>query len=166
MEIALPFDSFRFKMLRNGALSDMSVNGSITPVAFSFQIEANRTFRLQRSLVRIVDRSIRPDLFGGIAALTNGITIELQDADSNVLLDFMDGKTVQDNSDFSHLAGVDSQVDPASVPSNDDAYLVRWTLEKAGAAFKMTNRQKLVFTINDDLTELTHFETVIQGVYV
>ncbi len=104
--------------------------------------------------------------FAGLgSALTNGLKVELQDADSNVLFDFMNGYTIKTNEDFDALAGVDTVVEPSA---GDDSMPVRWTIARAiprSHGLVVDAGHKIVVTVQDNLTNITKFRAMLQGRY-
>jgi len=153
---------FVFSFLRNGAESkDMAVDGSSTPVVFKYTGTGNGLYAYRINWI-IADAGIRIyDFFGGVAALTNGITIKAIAADdSTVLIDFTNGEPIKRNAEFSSLAGTDA---PILDSVGTDILSVRWTLEKAGEPFKLGLGESIQVTIQDDLTGLTEMSAMIQG---
>jgi len=111
---------------------------------------------------KIRDASIRLNRFAGIAALTNGLKIEQHSADGVVLFDFLDGETIKALDDFAPLAGVDA---PSVAGTGDDTWMLRWTIAKCGTPLTLQAGEKLVVTVQDDLTDLTEFYLEVQGAW-
>ena len=154
-----------FSHFRNGVgatSSHMNVNGLGAPIYFDY-VAVDPIFWAERVNIDISDGAILADGFGGRAALTNGLTLKYHDSDDSVLLDFLDGLVLKENHEWSHLAGVDVDRD-TQVGNTDDSLIVRWTIAKAGAPLKMVSGQYLRVTVQDDLSDLTHYEMNIQGV--
>ena len=153
---------FIFSFLRNDSeAKNMAVDGSSTPVIFKY-VGVNNGLDVYRINWIIADAGIRIyDRFGGIAALTNGITIKAIGADdSTVLIDFTNGEPIKRSSDFASLAGTDA---PVSDSLGTDIMPVRWTLQKAGIPFRLNLGESIQVTISDDLTGLTEMSAMIQG---
>lgn len=147
---------------------DMNTNsgtGSPAPSVFEYQVPANRTFKLVRINFIIVDGSINPGDFGGISgALTNGCLFQIIDDDgSTEALDFTGGVPIATNADFGPLAGVDI---PISELVGDDQLPIRFTIAKAGAMMRLTAGQRVRWTNRDNVSAITKFRAMVQGVLV
>lgn len=68
--ISLPFSNW----FENNGSNDMKVNGSVTPVLFSVNAVPDFDIYIKTVSVRISDAAATLDKFGGLAALTNGIS--------------------------------------------------------------------------------------------
>jgi len=153
-----------FQFLRDEANSrDMNADGS-TPIEFFVENNETdgRTLVIERVCGKIRDASIRLNRFAGIAALTNGLKIEQHSADGVVLFDFLDGETIKALDDFAPLAGVDA---PSVAGTGDDTWMLRWTIAKCGTPLTLQAGEKLVVTVQDDLTDLTEFYLEVQGAW-
>lgn len=158
--------SFVYKLLRNplNDSDDMNVDGSITPVTFSYTVPADRIFELWRINWHIIDESIRADGFGGLTVLTNGMLLRIVKANEDVELDFTDGAPIKRHSEFSHLAGIDLFPDTTGVGQAEDALSIRWTIARAGRTMLLTAGQSIEFVVRDDIDGLTHFQAMVQGI--
>lgn len=64
--------------LLNGAAFNMNVNGSVTPAVFSFSPASNETWYLSGLSIFMNDNgTTTPGKFGDLAALTNGLQIQV-----------------------------------------------------------------------------------------
>lgn len=166
-DAALP-ENFVFEFIRASDSPEMHVNGAVGDLEFEWEVPVGRVFMLTRVNWRIQDASVRADGFGGLAALAegDGCLLQIIDADTTtVLLDFMDGEEIRRHHDFNHVAGVDVDVDTSGVGGAQDSLAIRWTVEKAGDAMELTAGQIIRFTIRGDLSGLTLFDAMVQGVY-
>lgn len=153
--------SHTFVMLKDGASSDMAVDGT-TPVEFDYQVPAGERFDLERINIVITDTNITNDKFGGITALTNGLTVEVIESDGTTLaFDFTADKKIRTNTDFAFFAGSDTEIFGSGLV---DAVLVRWTISKAGAPLRLDRQQYLRVTVSDNLTGLTSMGIMVQGI--
>lgn len=143
---------------------DMDTDSDVTPSVFEYQVPAGKTFKHERINFEIVDGSIAPNSFGGVAGpLTNGCLFEIIDDDgSTQLLDFTGGLPIARNADFSLLAGVDTVITPAA---GDDHLPIRFTVAKAGAPMLLTVGQRIRWTNRDDISGITVFRAMVQGVF-
>lgn len=130
-------------------------------VATDFKIVASTETEMQitRILFKMRDANMRLNQFGGIATLTNGITITARDTNDAVLHTF-NPLVIKSLDDFGLLAGLDSVIEPSV---GDDTWYCRWTLEKAGRPIILFPAQYLMIDINDDLSGLTEFYAQAQG---
>ena len=118
---------FIFKFLVNSAdIKDLSTTSADTNSVENYNYPVNSGFiaLISRCIIHIQDAGILPSKFGGINALTNGLKIQAIDDDgTSVLKDFLDGTTIKENGEFSHLAGVGTEIDAGA---GDDSLSVLW----------------------------------------
>lgn len=146
-----------YKFLLDGGTTDLSVDGT-TPVKYRYTVPADKLAVIQRSLAMVNDKGIVPSKFGAIDALTNGLLVEAIDTNgSTIMIDFMDGEPIKDNSDFSHFAIVDIKTDAGM---GDDLVLMDWLLP---TPLILTAGQIFQVTVRDDLTDISHIHWSIQG---
>jgi hypothetical protein len=141
----------------------MNINGSVTPAVYEVRCPATAKWKLVRVNFMLLDTGIIPSNFGGVAALTNGLTIKVVDASDVVLLDFMEGETIKQNADFTYLAGVDAPV-LDTLGGNPDMLPIRWTIAKAGNSILLHGGDAIQITVPDDLSTMNDFRAMIQGV--
>jgi len=153
-----------YKHLRNplNNSADANVDGSVTPVKFEYTSE-NRYSFIYRLIVYVEDAGIRAALYGGISALTNGIKVEVIEADgTTVKLDLLDSDTVNSNGEW---ASVCYDVAFHTFPSGHDAMAVRWTFPRAGSPLILGPGEIFRVTIQDNLTALTKQHFFVEGQY-
>lgn len=109
-----------------------------------------------------VDGSITPAKFAGLSALTNGVKLAVTTSTGGVVYDFLDGDTIKANSDWALLSGNDAIVRPAA---GDDAFPVRWELERAGAKLLLRQGQQLRLTVQDASSGISAWTAMAQGHY-
>lgn len=161
-DIGHPPEKFIYSMLRDDASFEMAVNGSLgSPVIFEYV--APEPVLMSRINLQINDILPTADKFGGIAALTNGVLIQIRDTDDTTLIDFSDNIGIKANHDFVLLAGID--VDIVS-GGGVGLVAVRFTVSKAGNLLRLETGQKFVLVVRDNLTGLDSFEAMVQGVTV
>lgn len=157
--------NFVFTLLRDTSPShDMTVDGSGTSVSFRYTVPAGRSFEFWRLTFHIIDGSVRADGFGGLAPLSNGVLVRILNADESVQLDLSDNDPFVRHADFSHLAGIDVTPDQSGVGGAQDNVSVRWTVSRSGRAMLLASGQIIEFVIQDDLTGLTEFHAMVQGI--
>ena len=164
LEPAVPGVNMLFHLVADGATTDMNVNGSGTAVEYDYASPAPKISFVERVHFLIQDNSIEPALFGGLAALSNGLKIEHIDTDgTTVLYDFTEDLTIKKNLHFGLYAGRDVPFyssAPASIP---DAVLVRWTIGKIGSPLLLKGDEIFRVTVQDDLRNLDEFLCMVQG---
>lgn len=139
--------------------TDLSVDGSSTPVNFDYLIPDDESFLLSRLLFRLEDTAIAMTKFGGIAALTNGITIKILGTDlDNTKFDAFNGATIKKNDDFALIAG-----ESILLGAGTDAFMVRYTLLKSGALMRIDGGERVRIVVADNLTGITEFHVTVQG---
>lgn len=79
----------------NSSSKDMNVNGSVTPVSFSYSPESGVSAITGMTILFKDDGSTSFDKFGAITALTNGITIN-----TNISSTISTITTIKDNADL------------------------------------------------------------------
>ncbi len=151
----------------NGDTDDMSSAPAATVIAPRYfdilpENDASMLFNVSFTLV---DASIEMGKFGGIAALTNGMKIELAETDNTILESFGDGHLFKTSADFSILSGSYELLAPSA---GDDLLVVHWNLADYfgdglhGIALK---GHKIRITLQDDLSGLTVFEAHGHGIH-
>lgn len=159
--VATPADRLIFEYLTNGGSAEMGVNGSVTPVVFTYT--ATTECSLERLNLAMVDAANEDvDGFFTLAALTNGLLIETYDSSDTLLQDF--GTTavpIKRHADLANLAGTDT-AGSSSTPAAT-RFGVRWTFAKAGAAINLRTGDYFQVTVRDDLSTIG-LRMMIQGV--
>ena len=156
-----------FSYFRNGESADMNVDGSSTAVSFRHscaQVADNvgKKQAIERINFSLQDASIRLNRFGGIAALTNGLIIQAVDEFGSIT-DFTDDVPITTLGEFSNLAGIDSV---AIAASGDDNWACRWTISKSGSPLYLKEGEYIEILVQDDLSDLTSFRAMAQGINV
>ena len=153
--------SYLDEHLLNGGSREANVDGSVTPVEFSFT--ATRLCEINRMLIAITDSgTVTSDTYGALSTLTNEVEFEHVAADMTVtqILSYpirnSDWRGRMYNFDEDSFSG------GGSVKSLSG----RWTFKAAGAGLWLHSGDSLVIRINDDLTGLTTHRFIIQGDYL
>lgn len=143
----------------------MNVNGSVSAVNFDYKVPSGtvyKKFMLSRIDFVIVDGAIRWGQFGGIATLTNGLLVQILDDADVVLQHFAtDVHPIVNNEDFGGLAGADNVI---ILAAGDDALPVRFSIFKSGNPMALLPNWRVRVVVQDNLTGLTHFDAMVQGV--
>jgi len=150
-----------FSNLTSNGTNSLNTNGVSSYKTFSYTNTGPVNNYLYRCNIHIIDGSIDPLDFGGIAgSLTTGCIFTVTDSNGTVTQTFGDWP-LTNNASWSLLAGTDIDRDTGA---GDDSLTVRWTLAKAGAPLKLGAGESLNFTVRDDLTPLTQFHIMAQGI--
>lgn len=153
--IILPNSAFVFDFFRNGGSNDLTVDGSVTAQSFRYTPPTGFSFLLKDVNFVISSANNTNDKFGGLSALSNGITYKIFDKDDNLLTDFLGGATVKKNADFNLLAS-SSQV-------LSDVVSINFNIRKTGASISVPQGGYVEILVQDDLTGLTQFRVSING---
>lgn len=144
---------------------DLDTNSSLgNPSIFEYQVPAFTTIDFSRCNFFITDGAITPNKFGGVSALANGCLFQIIDDDgTGILLDFFDGVPIKTNDQFAKIAGVDTV---ATFAAGDDFFPIRFTMQRAGKKMRLTAGQRIRWTNRDNLSTITRFQFMVQGVSV
>lgn len=145
---------------------DMDTDSDVTNSIFEYEIPTRTTMKFSRINFILVDTGIRPGDFGGInGGLTNGCLLRVIDADgSSVLQHFGTHQLpIKTNADFGPLSGIDI---PIAALAGDDLLPVRFSIFKAGAPMLLAAGQIVRWVNRDDLSTITKFRAMVQGVIV
>ena len=153
-------ENFLFEYLKDSGDPEMNVDGTVAKI-YEYVVPADKALVIARLNILMVDATIEPDKFGGLAALTNGLTIEALSPSDAVLKDYCNGVPIKATSEFIALAGEGFQVDKQGAAL--DQLAVRWTLAKAGNEVLMTEGYKFRVTVQDNLSTITKFRMMLQG---
>lgn len=148
------------------ANGDYSAQG-LGEKCFFIQPPAGQIYRITRMMVLVRDgrANFRPDHYGELPELANGIQVKVTGGiNQDVLVDLTDGLPVKTNGNWGKVC-YDSEIYP-SEQGTDDSYLkVRWTFERAGYPIRLVgdNSERLGVFLSDDLSDLVEHHFHIQG---
>lgn len=146
----------------DGSTSDMRVDGSSVVKKFQYVVPTDKLLYLDNVEIVLLDASIDPALFGGLAALTNGCKLEIYDTNGTTVLLDMLAESVKSVYEFSHLGGV--TINFVSFLTNDMVSVSAHMHETYGADLLLEAGQIVQFTVQDNLaTGLVAFEATIGG---
>ena len=143
-------------------ISNMAVNGSITPQIFTVRGGALEAHDITRMFLTMLSASSMDDgKFGSLLALTNGLVLRVVDGYQQVIFNF---KTNQDIKQFAYdlsystksAAGQHGLVARMSFAGQD----------KHGAVIRLNNVDALQWIVQDDLTGLISIKGSAQGSHV
>lgn len=135
-----------------------------TPDLAYIQPAAGETMHLTRMIVTIQDDSaLAADGYGGLAGLTNGVTVILRD-DSGVIANLTNGDPIKSNAEWGSRC---YDITPHSWGGggSENIVLVRWTFERAGVDLQLIGDDggRLEVGFSDDFTGLAAHRFCVQG---
>jgi hypothetical protein len=125
-----------------------------------YEVDVGIHWLLNRITLGLLGSNPTSVKFGNIGALTNGVKIEIVDANGATLQDFTGGRPPKRNADFNYLTGVDTVIE---LTVGLDFVRVRFTIARAGSDMLVVPGNKLRFTIQDDLSAIDEFRAMGQG---
>lgn len=139
--------------LMDGSTVDMVVDGSTTPVVYSYTPPTGLILDVYRLLLYVDDSTeFSPSTFGDIAALTNGVTIK---ANGDLL------ETWRDNMDI--ITTMHDFLGTPNLGKSTSSGAGRWTFTKFGGPIRIVPGSTFSATINDAMAGLDSFRIKIQG---
>lgn len=156
----------------NNGSRDMDVDGSVNPVDFSINANANRQISVKSMFVSIVDAGATLSEFGNIPALTNGVEFiwQSQDFGEIVIAD-----ELKSNYDFVALGGGQpafgnqaNAFKAQNVIGVEEAYLAFVDFQvlfgfEFGIPLRKGTKDRLLFRINDDASPVFSFRAIAYG---
>jgi hypothetical protein len=144
----------------NGAGADPEMNtDGTTPKNFRVICPADKMIILTFIEWHYVDAGIEPNTFGGLAMLTNGVVVTVNDSDDSVL--WSSPSPIDMNVMWSHLGVTDINLVQGIAL---DQITVRWAFaETVGYVMYLTEGQYIQTRIQDNLSTLDHFEGTVHG---
>jgi len=143
--------------LENGGSNDMGVDGSSTPVTFSFTPTSGFNFKFVRFLLYFeANTAFDSEKFMNLTALTNGVDVKIS---GNTISNWKDNIDVlTDMFDLSSAGAVFGK--------ETKSMSGRWTLQRtASAPIWVADTESVAFVINDDLSAANIiFRAKVQGV--
>jgi hypothetical protein len=126
---------------------------------------SGQVWEIHRIIIDIRDAgTVNADTFGAISSLTTGCTLGVTNGgvDGTTTLDLTDGLTIKNNGNLGRYC-YDFNISTAT--AGDKAVTARWTFNKSGAPIRLSGGldQKLVFNVQDDLTNLSEMTVMAQG---
>ena len=151
-----------YKWLKNGSSREAAVDGSVTAVTFEY--DPADLVDWERMIIYIQGSGTpawTAATYANRAVLTNGIKVEVVNSDDDsVVQDLLDGFPIKADHEWKALC---HDYLPNDYGSGDEVVSIRWTVAKAGKPIRLQLNQKIVVTIQDDLTDLTHHWFQVQG---
>jgi len=119
-------------------------------------------YRIARMLVFVEDTKIIAAQYGNAGALAVGVKLAVEDSIGTVLNDLMDNGTVNNSAEWAEYC-YDAEV--KAWGAGNEFLTVRWTFTKGGVYIRLVgdDDERLVITLNDDLTGLDSHEFIVEG---
>lgn len=146
-------------------ITNMNVNGSVTPQIFSLRDGIDPGVNLTADVVRIMflmttDTGVDLLKFGDIAELTMGVTLRHVDGEYHSIV------TIKSNGELAGIA-YDLEMYASTNPQQgSDGLTARLTFggqSKMGVVVRVSPDEDLQCIINDDLTDLARFVIIAEG---
>jgi hypothetical protein len=164
---AYPFSQWFTDSGRSTGSNDLKVDGSTTPVSFYIEALEDKDIFIKSLSIRISDNGARLNLFGAIAALTNGVNFKYK---NNAIGEVVIQDEIKTNLDLVRLGhqtpavGSGSDAFRADVSgSGADSYLVVLDMEETfgfpwGLRLMKGTKDRLIFEVNDNITGIDTFD--------
>ena len=156
----------------NNGSRDMDVDGSVTPVDFSIDANADRQISIKSMFVSIVDAGATLSEFGNIPALTNGVEFIWQSQEFGEIVIAVELKS---NYDFVAFGGGQpafgnqaNAFKAQNVIGVEEAYLAFVDFQvlfgfEFGIPLRKGTKDRLLFRINDDASPVFSFRAIAYG---
>lgn len=155
---------FRFLDTLGNGLGDKDAIGNYASTDTPFFIETtdpSRRYIIHRVMTYIEDAGGAPNLslYGGIAALTDGLLLRIVHRDGSVY-DLSDGLPITNNSAWARIC---YDVTIATFPAGNNYVHARWTFALSGWPIVLNPFDRLEFVMRDNLTSLVEHSFLVQG---
>lgn len=142
----------------------LNVDGSSTSVRFTaFCGHAGRVCIVQRIVILIESGSqMAPSDFGDVAALTNGLDLHVENGDDELLSKLFHFPVVN-NAEFTLYTGTGFKGVEGGPGPGTDAHAMNLSLDALGFQMILRQEDKMVITVNDDLTDIDNIQAMIHG---
>ncbi len=128
---------------------------------------AGQIFVINRIIISLEDETgFKAETFGKESALTNGLLLKSEFASQVVRTDFLNGDTIKTNGQFG-LMCFDVDVHNWANTPTDEILLARLSFNRfsvnGGLTLTGDDSEKLVVTVQDDLTAILRLKVMAQG---
>ena len=137
----------------------MAVNGSGAPISFRATVPRGNACFLLRLVFVLSDSAVRPERFGDLPALTNGVVVSFKNANEEVL--FGGVTAFKQNRDWLVLAGDKVAIWNPLVGSGVMAF--EWPVYALGYAPMLEAGSFVEVLVQDDLSNLEMFQCMVTG---
>ncbi len=145
----------------DGETFDMNVDGSVSGgLMFKAIVPTGKVFLFRRMVFHLVDLKMEPAKFGDINALTNGCELHIHNADDSHAVDIINEDPVKTNADF---AGLGRPYYYEGGVVNESLVVTLDFVEMCGCVMRLQAGMYVAWRINDNLENLTHFQSNASG---
>ncbi len=156
---------FRYLDTNGDGTGTKNANGDYSGAADEFFITADSPCEIHRMVIEIEDTSgFAAAEYGNLGTnLTNGVKVSVDDHLGNELVDLVDGLNVTTNAEWARLC---YDADLKTWGAGNEFLMVRWTFARSGQPITLTDGDKLIVTLNDNLSGLVSHYFMVQGYYL
>jgi len=137
-------------------------NYSGAATEFYIQPAAEEIFAIETVTISIQDaQKVSADKYGGMTALTNGISVQIHDS-GGVVTDITSNAMIKTNGEWSSYF---DSMKAHTFGTGDELVVLYWKFADSGRSILLDGAkgEKLVFILNDDFTGLTLHRFFVQG---
>jgi len=146
--------------LTNGATTDLSIDGSVTPQVFKLAPPSNQIWRVAKWMMSLKDeKGFDVETFGSNGNLTHGLQPRIKIGGvTNDILDF----NIRNNGDISRIA---CDMKLHTFGNTDDILVAEWNFASVGQHIRLDGSQgdELQVVVNDNLTNVNSIHIQAQG---
>lgn len=151
--------------------TDLRVDGSVTPQTFFVGSSPDRDRYIVQLVLVIADSSVNPNDFGGVSALANGFDLVTRQQGADTVI-VNKAKTSAQLMTYSPVVGFGNATtynELSNWTGNQDAHIVTFRFDHIlpgplpGIRIAAGSTDRLIATVNDDLTGLTEFRVRVFG---
>jgi hypothetical protein len=139
-------------------LRDMNVDGSIEEQVYAYVNQTSRPIAWHGFTINIVNTGIQWGNFGGIAALTNGLTAGVFDVSNDEIIDFTRGSPWKRNDEI--FSGVGTAVIGTAAGPDRLTAFVTWP-DVLGSPVELLPGYSIQVRVRDDLAAIQRMRILI-----
>lgn len=140
---------------------ELSQDFSVTPATFIVQPPVGTVYHIQRAIIYLEDSGIiNSGGYGGLSALTNGLNLEIHDADGFVAT--LTPLTIKQNTHWKRYA---YDLNYSDFGAGNPSISSRWTFTETGIPIYLDGDkgEKFAVTVSDNLSGLVSHTILLQG---
>lgn len=143
---------------------NLSVNGSVTPVEFYYEVPDGYDFLWHNITIQLSDNSqLIADCFGASFKLANGIRVYTKSPEDLIPFDLLDGQTIKTNTE---LAAFSDTAATELGSGNGIVSTLNLSNLSMGYMPRLKPGHKIVALVQDDLRDITTIKISIGGMLV
>ena len=147
--------------------ADMGVVGA--PSSFFISADADFDIRIMQVVITIADTGVAHNTFGGVAALTVGWDLFLEEAGTKTFLinkAKTSGRVIEQSGGFSPFGAGATSWQLTKWTANEDAHVIQFNiggLVPGGVRIGRGTKDRIVSVVNDDISGLTEMYVKVLG---